>query len=542
MKKFIYLAILCLAMSFASCDDFLTVSSPDKMTTDKFWRNQSDAEATLASSYAQLYHGDGYATSEVRWPVEAFRTDLYLFGTDAVTYQTWIDIYDFNYTNGNTQFSYYYQDLYRGINFANQVLEFTPNIPEGEITESKRSELMAEAHFLRGYYHLMLILNWERIIIRDKYITNQADLNKPLSDRVACWEFVVDELSQAASLPASRPETEVGRATSGAANAYLGFAYLTRAYEESAQEESHLKNALEAINKVQGYELVSGDALINMFNGRNKNCKESVFELQYSLSTDNGARYYSYIHKWMLVSELKGWDEILPSPVLMNEFKKEGKTSLSNGYDERLYNTVYFRDEFYNDGTGKIYGEDYDKIFWRWRTNDNKEYVDINGNVIVIEGEKGGFSSLDEELEAKGGVKDVYDRPNFRRFTPINIEERDMTRCAFNIPLMRYANVLLMKAEILNKQGHPEQAIPIINEIRAKHGNMPPMTGTSQAEVQAQIEHERIIEFPLESYRWYDLRRWGQLSTALSSRGFVADRHSFYPIPLWEVNANDQIQ
>ena len=61
-------------------------------------------------------------------------------------------------------------------------------------------------------------------------------------------------------------------------------------------------------------------------------------------------------------------------------------------------------------------------------------------------------------------------------------------------------------AEVLNKQGHPEQAIPIINDIRAKHGNMPAMKGTSQAEVQAQIEHERIIEFPLESYRWYDLR------------------------------------
>ena len=159
MKKLIYLASLCLAMSFASCDDFLTVSSPDNFTTDKFWRSQSDAEATLASVYAQLYHGDPYATSEVRWPVEAFRTDLYIFGTDAVNYQTWIDIYNFNYTNGNTQFSYYYQDLYRGINFANQVLEFTPLIPESGITENKRSELMAEAHFMRGYYHLMLLLN-----------------------------------------------------------------------------------------------------------------------------------------------------------------------------------------------------------------------------------------------------------------------------------------------------------------------------------------------------------------------------------------------
>ena len=167
MKKLIYLASICCVMLFASCEDFLTVSSPDKVTTGNFWKNLKEAEATMASVYAQLYHGDSYATSEVRWPVEAFRTDLYTMGTDAINYQTWTDIYKFTYTNGNTQFSYYYQDLYRGINFANQVLEYVPQIPEDGITEAKRSELMAEAHFMRGYYHLMLVLNWEKIIIRD---------------------------------------------------------------------------------------------------------------------------------------------------------------------------------------------------------------------------------------------------------------------------------------------------------------------------------------------------------------------------------------
>ncbi|EJW95765.1 protein containing RagB/SusD domain protein [gut metagenome] len=116
--------------------------------------------------------------------------------------------------------------------------------------------------------------------------------------------------------------------------------------------------------------------------------------------------------------------------------------------------------------------------------------------------------------------------------------------CAFNIPLMRYVNVMLMKAEIFNKQGHPEQAIPLINEIRAKHGNMPAMKGNTQAEVQAQIEHERIIEFPLESYRWYDLRRWGKLKEALggfSDRQFEAGKHEFFPIPKWEIDANSAV-
>lgn len=47
MKKVLYIASMCLAMAFTSCDDFLTVSSPDKLTTGNFWRDQKDAEATL---------------------------------------------------------------------------------------------------------------------------------------------------------------------------------------------------------------------------------------------------------------------------------------------------------------------------------------------------------------------------------------------------------------------------------------------------------------------------------------------------------------
>ena len=120
-------------------------------------------------------------------------------------------------------------------------------------------------------------------------------------------------------------------------------------------------------------------------------------------------------------------------------------------------------------------------------------------------------------------------------------EDELWERSTINIPLMRYANVLLMKAEVLNKQGHPDQAIPLINEVRRVHGNMPDMTGTTQAEVQAQIEHERILEFPLEGYRWYDLRRWGKLSETLGGRGYVKGTHDFYPIPLWEVNANSAL-
>lgn len=502
MKKLFYMAGFVLAATFTSCDDFLTVSSPDQLTTGNFWRDVEDVEATMASVYAQLYHGDEYATSEVRWPVEEYRADLFNLGNDAINYQTWTDIYNFTYTNGNTQFSYYYQDLYRGINFANQIIEYCPKVPAEKISETKRNELMAEAHFMRGYYHLMLLLNWEKIIIRDQYVNDEGLLEKPLSSRTACWDFVIEELKAGTAMPSQRDTQTLGRATKGTANAYLGFAYLTRAYEEPAKESEYLTASLNALNAVQGYSLVSGEALVDMFNGHNKNCAESLFEVQYSMNMDGGAFYASCVQWWMAPAELEGWDEILPNDKLVAEFMKEGKTSLSGGYDERMYNTLFFQDEYWNSGEHLIYGS------WIY----------------------------DDVFKDKNGV--AYNRPAFRKFTAKTYDEAYNDYCDFNIPLMRYANVMLMKAEVLNKQGHPEQAIPLINEIRKVHGNMPPMAGTTQAEVQAQIEHERILEFPLESYRFYDLRRWGKLAEALQGRGYVAGQHDFFPIPLWEVNAN----
>lgn len=508
MKKLIYIASILFTLVSSSCDDFLTVSSPDKMTTDKFWKNEKDVQAAMASAYAQLYHGDAYATSEVRWPVEAYRTDLYKLGSNAINYASWTDLYKFTYTNGNEQFSYYYKDLYRGINFANQIIHHLPNIPSEGISDDKRNLLMNEALFLRGYYHMMLLLNWEKIIIRNSYIENQSQLHKGLSERKDCWDFIIKDLKKATELPSERSQDELGRATSGAANAYLGFAFLTRAYEESENKESHLRDALLYLDAVKGYNLVTGEDFLNMFNGKNKNCEESIFELQYSKSTANGARYYSYIQIWIASSELGGWDEIIPSDKLFDEFKKEGKVSNDGNYDARIFYTMYFDDPYFNDGVHNVIAKD----------EDDNVFEDKYENLF----------------------KDNK-RPVFRKFTAPTKEELAESRCAFNIPLMRYANVLLMKAEVLNEQGFQDDAIDLIDQVREKHGNMPKMTGKTYKEVKAQIEHERILEFPLESYRWYDLRRWGKLEEALQDRGYQKGVHDFYPIPLWEITANPEL-
>ncbi|MDD2284034.1 MAG: RagB/SusD family nutrient uptake outer membrane protein [Methanoculleus sp.] len=506
MKKYLYIAGLCLASLFlSSCDDFLTVSSPDQLTSGSFWRNESDAQAGIAAAYSQLeYYIDIWEFAEVKWPVEAYREDIVEMGNDARNYPNWVELYNFTYTNGNSQVSSYWWNNYKGASFANQVIEKVADIPDVAIQPGIREQIINEAYFLRAYYHLKLLLNWEKIIIRDKYITNQSDLNKALSPRTDAWDFIIGDLKKAIALPAAYDADNVGRATKGAAYAYLGFAYLTRAYEEPGKKSEYLTKALEALNEVKGYSLVK--SFSSMFDATNKNSKESIFELQTSMSTANGASYRTQLHRWIGVEELGGWDEILPSNTLMNAFIKEGKIATTGRYDSRLYESIFFQCDYYNDGTGRVYGWNYDDWF-----SDDK------------------------------GI--AYNRPAFRKFMPTDYAALKTNRCAINIPLMRYANVLLMKAEVLNEQNHPAQAIPLINDVRDIHGDMPPMTGTTQEAVRAQIEHERMIEFALENWRWYDLRRWGKLKEVMNGVGrtFDTQKNAFYPVPLTEINSNDEI-
>ena len=516
MKKILYFATLLMVGTMVSCDSFLSEESPDQLTSGSFWRNLEDAEGGISAAYSQLeYSINTWDYAEVKWPVEAYREDIVLLGNDAMNYPNWVELANFSYTNGNSQFSSYWWNNYKGVSFSNQVLEKIGGIPQEEIDEAMRNQIKNEAHFLRAYYHLKVILNWEKIIIHDKYITSQSDLAKPLSERAAAWDFIIADLKAATELPASHDADNVGRATSGAAYAYLGFAYLTCAYEQPELKAEFLNKAVEAFNQVKGYDLEKEFG--SMFKGENKNSKESIFELQFSMSTANGADYRTQAHKWFACSELGGWDEIIPSKILVDAFKSEGQISSKGLYDSRLYQTIFCDLDYFNDGTGKVYGFDYKDLFKRDEVDGSGKPT---GNIVY------------------------YDRPVFHKLLPATKEKLFDNYSAINLPLMRYANVLLMKAEALNELGKTAEAIPLINTVREVHGDMPPMQGSSQADVRKQIEHERMIEFPLENWRWYDLRRWGKLSEAMKKAarpGFQLDKHAFYPIPLTEINANGLI-
>jgi len=101
-----------------------------------------------------------------------------------------------------------------------------------------------------------------------------------------------------------------------------------------------------------------------------------------------------------------------------------------------------------------------------------------------------------------------------------------------NIKYLRYAEVLLMKAEALNELGLTAQAIPLLNQIRnrAELGDTP---AVSQADVRTAIWKERRVELAFEFDRFFDLVRTGQAKAAFEIDGkvFTEGKNELFPIP-----------
>ncbi|MFV5700752.1 RagB/SusD family nutrient uptake outer membrane protein [Flavobacterium sp. XS2P12] len=101
-----------------------------------------------------------------------------------------------------------------------------------------------------------------------------------------------------------------------------------------------------------------------------------------------------------------------------------------------------------------------------------------------------------------------------------------------NIKYLRYAEVLLMKAEALNELNQTTAAIPLLNQIRTRAG-LGNTTAVSQGDVRTAIWKERRVEMAFEHDRFFDLVRTGQAAAAFAIDGktFVTGKHEVFPLP-----------
>jgi hypothetical protein len=105
--------------------------------------------------------------------------------------------------------------------------------------------------------------------------------------------------------------------------------------------------------------------------------------------------------------------------------------------------------------------------------------------------------------------------------------------------VIRLAELVLIKAEVLARQNNLAAAVTEYNRVRVRAGLAPHVLGvdvTTQAEVIAAIVKERRLELALEGARWPDLVRLGLAVTVKN----LADRpgQALFPIPLRDIKTS----
>ncbi|GAB2787288.1 RagB/SusD family nutrient uptake outer membrane protein [Rhabdobacter roseus] len=112
-----------------------------------------------------------------------------------------------------------------------------------------------------------------------------------------------------------------------------------------------------------------------------------------------------------------------------------------------------------------------------------------------------------------------------------------------NWPVLRYADVLLMRAEALNEVGYTPngEAFTLLNRIRTRAGLAPKTSAElpTQAAFRLAVENERRFELAFENHRWFDLVRTGRALEVMNSKGFNIQAHQLVlPVPQNQIDIN----
>jgi hypothetical protein len=127
-----------------------------------------------------------------------------------------------------------------------------------------------------------------------------------------------------------------------------------------------------------------------------------------------------------------------------------------------------------------------------------------------------------------------------------------------NWPVLRYADVLLMYAEVLNELGFVAdgEAFELLNRIRERAGLAPKTSSspdanlrvTNQEQFRLAIEHERRIELAFENHRWFDLVRTDRALEVLNSKreilnipNVIQEHQLLFPVPLQVIENNPTV-
>lgn len=404
-----------------------------------------------------------------------------------------------NYTlNANIMPSSFWNDHYQGIFRANTLLA---KLPAVTMDATLKARYTAEAKALRGLYYFNLVRLFKNVPLLLEALTATNMYQVTQAAPTAVYAQIEKDLTDAvAVLPISVPAaTEGGRLTKGAAEALLGKVYLFEGKNsQAAAALADVNGATPGGTSALGYKLLTnfGDLWIT----DNKYNTESVWECAHASSGNSDWGW------WGSGADEGNTVNVMVGPRSYSRPSVTTAPSLPSGWSFNVF-TQDFYDFIKTDPRFAATVLDMKAL----KTAGQADYIEGYQNTGYFLNK---FVPRTSDIRTGGGAQEL----NFRQ----------------NTYIIRLADTYLMEAEALGATGARAQAL--LDAVRARVG----LTSTPVS--LSAIKTERRAELAGEGHRFFDLVRWGDATTKLSSRGFVAGKNEIFPIPYRELLGTKLVQ
>ena len=519
------LAGCAIGLTLTSCNDFIDVE-PQGVISENLAMSQPNELVT--SAYAKL--GDDWYTYPFNlWPYADVSTDDAMKGGSGTTDTNYHPVEVWSTLTASTpdHMDELWYHFYCSISRCNRALVSLAEYGEDKLGAETKAIREGEVRFLRAHFYFKLVQMWYQVPWVDEEVyknhTEEQTPNNQFTHQELMEKIVADFKAAYDVLPVEQKEG--GRANKIAAAAYLAKCYLTIAWGDGYEattgvnhiNQEYMKKVLEYTEVVKnsryGYLEDFGDIFLPEY----KNSKESIFAVQHSGYEDDNTLYgranWSNVlngcwHVWSC-----GWDFHKPTQNLVNAFKTDADgfpmfndfnnvtaypvngVPTAQKWDPRLFHTVGMPTFPYK----------YEAEFTL--TTDNSRTPNTYGY----------YTSLKEVPQRSKG--ETFDNP-WQAF-------------AMNDYVLRYTDVMLMRAEAMVETGDLEGARAIVNDIRLRAKNSvakhigyaadqcnislyPAGDFATKEQARLRVQWERRLELAMEGSRYWNLRRWGIASTTLN--------------------------
>jgi hypothetical protein len=470
--RYKFLLLFTLVISFSSCEDDLNVEPTDSQTVLDFLNNPDNAKNLVTGVYNKQLDYNMYSFSWIGMTsITSDNADKGSSATDTGTDKHKMD--NLTWVASDISFSDVWDGRYAGIYRANNALFYLEQL---SIDAALKNRLIGEVKFLRALYYFDLVRCFGGVpLVTTKIDINDTEtINEVVFVRKTKEEtYAVIEADLLDAIDRLPIRSQYSPNDVGRATKGAAQALLAKAYLYQDKWQQSFDMSGNVITSSQ-YSLLADYAKVWREVGENGT--ESIYEVQASLT--NGLRDYTNVQGPRGTPDL-GWGFNTPSLNLVNSYQAG---------DVRKAGTVLFVPSTLWDGFIA-------PTSWANPRYNYKAYQ----------------SSVAESWDGDKG------------------------NTAKNLRILKYSDILLIRAEAAFHLGLTDEAKDRVNELRVRAG-----LGLLTSVTLPEILNERRWEMAMEHDRWFDLVRTGQALSAMALDGktFIVGKHELFPIPSSQIIAS----